>query len=399
MPLTAGIHPNDQESHNAQSTLSQNFRQPNMAVIALLDCTHPHSRLHLGTLRVSPLVDRFWLWDPDLASAESLGRDAGPRLAGATNDLGRALSDEVEFALVCRRNDVNPETVLAAARAGKHVLSEKPMARSASEVRALLGEVSRTGVSLGVYYPWRCHPASRDLRGLFQAGVFGRLLAAEARMVTSQVRFRDPSHWLFSREYGGGGILHWLGCHYFDLLRFLIGEEVTSVSALTGTLNGAPIDVEDTAAVAMRFASGALGSFTAGYHLPRSTSGYSGAAYDTYLAARGMDGRFSWAPTRTEEALRLESVHPSFAAAPEREMRYRLEPSEAYCGSWGMELLHRFIDDARAGSPHVAGGQDALRVLEWVEAVYESAATGQAVALPGTGTPASAPSSDPSRLS
>jgi len=351
------------------------------ANFALLGCTHPHSRGHLATLRISPEIDRFWLWDPDRAAAEKLAEQAGPKLAGVTNDLSAALRDEVGFALVCRSNEVNPETVVAAARAGKHVLSEKPMATTAANLRPVLDEVRDAGVSLGVCYPWRRHPAARDLNALIGRGTLGRLLATEARMVTSQVKFRDPSHWLFSRERGGGGILHWLGCHYFDLLRYLTGEEVVQVTALTGTLNGFPLEVEDTAAVAMRWSSGALGTFSAGYHLPRSGSGYFGAAYDTYLAARGLDGNFRWSPTRADEVVHLESTHPEWAASPERELRYRIEPCEAYGGSYGLEFMHAFIHAARTGQPQIAGGIDALRVLEWVEAVYHSAQTGQTVSL------------------
>jgi predicted dehydrogenase len=348
-----------------------------MATFALLGCAHPHSRMHLNTLRLSSKVERIWLWDPDRAAAEALAAHAGEKLAGATDDLPTALQDEVGFALVCRRNDESPEAVVRAARAGKHVLSEKPMATTAARLRPVLEEVREAGVALGVCYPWRCHPAAQDLRALIRRGLLGRLMAVEARMVTSQVRFRDPSHWLFTQVHGGGGILHWLGCHFFDLLRYLLQDEVTHVSALTGVLGDCPIEVEDTAAVSMRWASGALGTYAAGYHLPRSAAGYSGAAYDTYLAARGREGRFAWAPTRSDEVVRVESAHPDWAAAPERELRYHLEPSEAYGGRYGLEFLEAFIRSARAGTPQVASGEDALRVLEWLEAVYRSAESGE----------------------
>lgn len=352
-----------------------------LANFVVLGCTHPHSRMHVNTLRVSPLVGKVWLWDPERAAAELLAEHAGPKFAGATDDLSAALRDEVEFAVVCRRNDVNPETVVAAARAGKQVMSEKPMATTAARLRPVLREVEAAGVALGVCYPWRCHPAATDLRGLRDRGVFGRILAAEMRMVTSQVRFRNPEHWLFSREYGGGGILHWLGCHYFDLMRHLLDDDITHVSALTGALNGFALEVEDTAAVSMRWSSGALGTYAAGYHLPRSTAGYAGAAYDTYLAVRGLEGYFQWQPTRADEIVRVESVHPDWAASPARELRYRLEPCDAYCGSFGLALMEAFIRNARAGVPQIAGGEDALRVLEFLEAAYRSAETGQTVSL------------------
>jgi predicted dehydrogenase len=209
-------------------------------------------------------------------------------------------------------------------------------------------------------------------------GVFGRLMAVEARLVTSQVRFRDPTHWLFTRDRGGGGILHWLGCHFLDLLRYVLQDEVREVAAMTATLNGFPIEVEDTAALVLRWESGAVGTFAAGYHLPRSVAGYSGATYDNLIAARGEAGRFEWRPTRDREILTVESIHPDWATAPERELRFDLEPSQAYGGAYGLEFLHRFLDDARSGRPQLAGAGDALAVLQIIEAAYRSAQTGRA---------------------
>ncbi len=349
----------------------------------LLGCTHPHSRGHLNTLRLSPQVDGFRLWDPDRAAAEKLAQDAGPKLLGVTDDLAAALGDAAEFVVVCRRNDESPETLIAAARAGKHIFSEKPMAVSAAALAPVLAEVRAAGVGLGVCYQWRGHPAALDLQARVREGILGDLMAVEARMVTSQVRFRDPSHWLFSRSRAGGGILHWLGCHWLDLIRFVSEDEITHVTALTGVRGGSDIEVEDTAAVALRFRSGALGTYTAGYHLPRSSAGYYGATYDTYLGLRGRLGYAAWAPTHADQPIRVESAAPAWAGAPVREFQYRQEPCEAYGGAHGLEFFHNFMADARAGREPLAGGADALKVLEWLDAVYESAATGSTVALPG----------------
>ena len=61
-------------------------------------------------------------------------------------------------------------------------------------------------------------------------------------MVTSQVKFRNPKHWLFDRSISGGGILSWLGCHYIDLLCYIMAADITSVSAVVDTLSGEDID-------------------------------------------------------------------------------------------------------------------------------------------------------------
>jgi predicted dehydrogenase len=351
------------------------------AAFALLGCAHPHSRAHLNTLRVSPRVDRIWLWDPDLAAAEALATHAGPKLAGVVSELADALRDDVEFVLACERNDRSPETIVSAARAGKQILSEKPVAATAAALRPVLEETAGAGVALGVCYQWRGHAAAADLSEVLRRGLLGRIMAVEARMVTSQVKLRNPGHWLFDRSRSGGGILSWLGCHWFDLLRFLLQDEVTEVCAFTGVLGGCDVSVEDTASVAMRWASGALGTFTAGYHLARSASGYSGAAYDTYLGIRGQLGSCAWDPVRAEGPVRVETAHPDWAAAPDRSITYQSERSEAYGGGAGLAFFHRFLDDARAGWTPLASGLDALRLLEWLDAVYTSAETGARVAV------------------
>src|SRR5205823_5227549 len=118
--------------------------------------------------------------------------------------------------------------------------------------------VREAGVTLGVHYPWRAHPISRDVRGMLAAALFGTPVAVEARMVTSQPRFRDPGHWLFNSAAAGGGVLAWLGCHVLDLLRYLLQDEVVEVSSLTASLCEPGLGVEDSAALSLRFGNGAL---------------------------------------------------------------------------------------------------------------------------------------------
>ena len=76
--------------------------------------------------------------------------------------------------------------------------------------------------------PHRFNPVARDLRRLIERGVLGRPLDLEVRLITGQVRsgVRDPSSFLYSREAEGGGVLHMLGGHYIDVMRFPMGDEV-----------------------------------------------------------------------------------------------------------------------------------------------------------------------------
>ena len=348
--------------------------------VALIGCTHPHSRAHLNTLRLCPEVERIWLWDRDRAAAEQLAEHAGETFAGATDDLAAVLTPEAAGMIVlCVRNDEAPEFLARAAQAGQHIFAEKPLATHSRHLTPALDAARAARVAVGVCYQWRGHPVSQHLRELIGQGLLGPLMAVEGRMVTSQVRLRNPQHWLFDREKAGGGILSWLGCHFLDLLRYLLQDEVAEVMAMLGTLNGEPITVEDTAMVTLRWRSGALGTFHAGYHLPRSTPGYMGPAYDTHLAAKGRLGNFMWQPTRAEHVLHVESVAPAWVGAPEREFQFEVEKNDAYGGRPGLEFFRQFLHAAETGERPLASGDDALALLRLLEAIYESHETGRRV--------------------
>src|SRR5438067_213312 len=135
------------------------------ASFALLGCSHPHSRWHLATLRLLPEVAGIWLWDRDPEAARILEPDAGDHCRGVTADLSSLLErDDPEFVLIACRNDETPELVSRAARAGKHILCEKPMAVAPEALLPALEAVREAGITLGVHYPWRTHPISRDVR-------------------------------------------------------------------------------------------------------------------------------------------------------------------------------------------------------------------------------------------
>ncbi|MCZ6636168.1 MAG: Gfo/Idh/MocA family oxidoreductase, partial [bacterium] len=297
-------------------------------------------------------------------------------------DLEEALEKEsLLVGIACFQNDKNPDLCCRLAEGGVHILSEKPIGISSTEVTRVLEACQQAEVRLGVMYQNRYHPITQDARNLVQKGVIGKITACEARMVTSQVKFRNPEHWLFDKEKSGGGILSWLGCHYIDLLCYVTGDDIVAVSALVDTLSGESIDVEDVASVSFRFQSGALGSLQAGYQLAMSKSGYIGPNYDSYIAFRGTAGRIFWNPSGKEHLLYVESAHPDWAGAPQRTQTYNLPEIDAYGGAYGVAFLEDFLDAALGNGTAPATGEDALKVAHIVEAAYASSQSGTRVNL------------------
>jgi predicted dehydrogenase len=355
---------------------------PEGVTAALLGVRHPHALLHLRTLQELPDVERILLWDDDAAALEAARQAHGHKVAGAFADLGALLAEgQPFFAVACVPNDQSAAICERALAAGVHVLAEKPIGRDAGEVARVVAAGRQAGSRLGVCYQNRYLPICQEARAIVGQGLIGPLVSVEMRMLTTQVRFRDPSHWLFRRDSAGGGVLSWLGCHDLDLMRYITGDEIVSVAAEVATRSGEAIEVEDVAVLALRFASGAVGSLHIAYALALHGGGYDNSAgYDMYQSVVGRSGRLYW--SNAEPRLHVESAHSAWAAAPFRDFGYRLAEAPGYGGVPGAAFMRDFVRACLAGGALPASGDDALAVARLVDAAYESSRSGRRVDIP-----------------
>jgi len=171
-------------------------------------------------------------------------------------------------------NNVHAEPCIAAAQAGKHVLCEKPLARSAEEAKGMLDAVEKAGVKHMVAFNYRFVPALRQARELIESGALGRIYHFRATYQQEWVmpHYDLPRIWRLDKAVAGSGALGDLGAHIIDLARFLVGE-VVSVGALTCTFVGerplpdgsgtARVDVDDAFVSVVAFENGAIGTLEA----------------------------------------------------------------------------------------------------------------------------------------
>jgi predicted dehydrogenase len=152
--------------------------------------------------------------------------------------------------------------VEAAARAGRHLLVEKPLELTAARAEALVRVARDAGVTLGVVFQHRFRPAALRLRQAVAAGELGTLLSCSAaiRWWRDAAYFAQPGRGMMARD--GGGVLLTQAIHTLDLLLHLAGP-VAQVAGFTRTSPLRAIDTEDIAAAALRFESGALGALDA----------------------------------------------------------------------------------------------------------------------------------------
>ncbi|MCB0718580.1 MAG: Gfo/Idh/MocA family oxidoreductase [Bacteroidetes bacterium] len=193
-----------------------------------------------------------------LESADTITSEFGGR---AFDDLDAFLADpDLDIVTIATPSGAHLEPAVAAARAGKHVICEKPIEVTTDRVDEMIDACDRAGVVLAGVFNRRFHPTMQLLKRAVDAGRFGRLTLCEA-----SVRwYRDDAYyasapWRGTWALDGGGALMNQSIHAIDQLLYLAGP-VKHVHAFSGTLGHRGIEVEDTAVATLEFESGALGT-------------------------------------------------------------------------------------------------------------------------------------------
>jgi predicted dehydrogenase len=171
-------------------------------------------------------------------------------------------------------NDTHADPCVMAAEAGKHVLCEKPLARTPEESKMMLDAVEKAGIKHMVAFNYRFVPAIRQIRNLIDSGAFGRIYHWRAVYLQEWImpHYGTPKIWRLDKSVAGSGALGDLGTHIIDLAHYLVGD-IKSVSGLTKTFIGErdiddsdekwKVDVDDAFVAAVEFANGAVGTLEA----------------------------------------------------------------------------------------------------------------------------------------
>jgi predicted dehydrogenase len=276
----------------------------------------------------------------------------------------------MQAVLIGSPSGVHAAQAIDAVRQGLHVLCEKPLDIRLSQVDALLAEAERAGVKLGVMFQDRTKADLCRLKGLLDEGRIGRplLVSASVRWWRPQ-EYYSSQRWRGTWEFDGGGALMNQGVHTVDLLLWLLGD-VTRVQARTATAFHA-IEVEDTAVALLEFASGAVATLEA------TTAAWPG--YPRRLEITGTEGTVVVEGDRIVKA-DLRTPLEAAAAAP-ADGNVQVSSHLIADASGHRALLADFLRAVETDGRPLCDGREGRRSVELVQAVYESARTGQPVAL------------------
>lgn len=293
------------------------------------------------------------------------------------DNLKAMLADpKIDVVTICTPSGAHLEPAVAAAKAGKHVLVEKPLEVTTARCDRLIEACERAGVTLGTIFPSRFHRAAQLLKAAAEADRFGRISLASAYVKWFRTQaYYDSGAWRGTWKLDGGGALMNQAIHSVDLLLWIMGP-VKAVSAMTALRAHERIEVEDTAGAILEFKSGALGVIEA-----------STAAYPGTLKRIEIAGELGSA-TLQEEAL----THWNFAK-PNRNDEKVLELMKGNATGGGaadpaaighqahQDLFADFLSGIKRGKACSISGQEGRRSVELITGIYRSAKSRKRVTL------------------
>lgn len=303
---------------------------------------------------------------------ETRAREAGEKLGVPwfTNYEKMLAEADCDAVTIATPSGLHPAQGILAARAGKHVISEKPMAISLASADALVHACDEAGVRLFVVKQNRLNATVQLVKRALDKGRFGRLFLANTTVHWSRPQsYYDQAPWRGTWEFDGGAFMN-QASHYVDLMQWLVGP-VESVIAKTATM-ARRIEAEDTGAAVLKFRNGALGvievtMLTYPKNLEGSFTliGEKGTAKIGGTAVNRIE-HWSFADEDPDDAL-VEQVNT--------------EPTSVY--GFGHEPYYRnVLKVLRGEAVPDTDGRMGRKSLELILGIYESAKTGREVPLP-----------------
>lgn len=302
-------------------------------------------------------------------AAEAFAKEHGGCACRSVEEL--VSRPDVDVVTIGTPSGLHPAQAIAAARAGKHVLVEKPLAISLEGADAAISAAEEAGVKLGVISQRRFDHVCQAMKQAALAGEFGKLVFVNG----SVLYYREPAYysasdWRGTWKMDGGGALMNQGIHTVDLVRWL-GGPVRSVAGFSRTISHS-IEVEDAAAAVVEFENGALGSIKA------TTSAYPGLHIRVEImgdrgAAILQDSDFVLWKT-------ADSDGPPDLSGPKTGSGSS-DPM-AFSAAGHLAQFRDFLDAIAENRPPLVDGAEGRSTLELVLAIYESSRRGEVITLP-----------------
>lgn len=234
--------------------------------VAVIGCGSIAKHRHIPEYAENSNVELVAFVDPVIERAQQYANEHGGQAFADYKEMLAAVKPDAVS--VCTPNYLHAEQTIESAKAGAHVLVEKPMAVTDEEAAAMIEAANANNVKLMVGHNQRFMPPHQKAKEILQTGVMGKVL-------TFRTSFGHPGpdawsidgadSWFFHKEEAIMGAMGDLGVHKSDLIRWLLDDEVSEVAAFVGTLDKKDTESDDNASCILRMQSGAIGTLVASW--------------------------------------------------------------------------------------------------------------------------------------
>ncbi len=313
-----------------------------------------------------------------LAAVADIDKDRARALAqrfdipAVYDDYQHLLADpDVQAVSICTPHFLHVQQSLEGLEAGKHVLSEKPVAPNLGSLDRIAAAQQASGLIFSGVAQYRFGRGAQQVKALVERGRFGRLLLGLAHILWARTPSYYDVRWrgTWAGACGGTTVTH--GIHGIDMLLWLMGEPA-HLYAEAATLK-LDIEVEDTTTAVVHFRNGALGQILATVNCQDNRSRIE--LYGTDLAAVSSEDAYQ----PTKEPFRLSAADPAYLRTVQQEAD-ELVPSGPQILLWAM--VEDFVGAIEEGRQPLVTAAECRRPLELVTGLYRSAITGEAVRFP-----------------
>ena len=228
-----------------------------MAKIAMLSFAHVHANGYAKQVVDNEKAELVAIWD----HMESRGKAASEQFGvPCYSDLDKVLALDIDSVVVNVETNMHPEVMVAAAKAGKNIFTEKALAITVDGCDEIIKAVEAAGVKFMISLPSRCRKSSLLARKVVEDGIIGDITFGRGRVAHSASLdkwFSGGSAWFVDAEVAGGGALFDLGCHQMDVIRWMMGEPKKVMAIVNNFCSNYEID--DNSSTIIEFANKGIG--------------------------------------------------------------------------------------------------------------------------------------------
>jgi 1,5-anhydro-D-fructose reductase (1,5-anhydro-D-mannitol-forming) len=306
----------------------------------------------INAINAQPDAEVAAVYSSSSERAQQFALETGiPKFYGSLADFLK--NEEIEAVYIGSRNDEHQGQAIEAARAGKHILCDKPLALSTEGAQAMLNAAAEAKVVLGTNHHLRSATIHRKMRELIKSGAIGTPLAA--RSFFAVLLPIESQGWRTKKSEAGGGVVMDITVHVADTLRYVLDDDVEEVVALTANQGMTATGLEDGVMGVMRFKKGLLAQFHDAFTIGDDVTGLQvhgtgGSLFAENNMLQAPNGRLFLQKNGTREEVQVGPL----------ENHYEL-------------LVHAFINAVRGNGQPFATGNDGLKSLAVAKAVLESA--------------------------